>query len=209
MSNIEPKGGQELEAFTDTIPNLLKLGREQEVEDILLSEFEGKLPMMLRRYRNLHYLLFKTGRRFLQFLLEARKLYIEGFDWATVALCGMTVEAICISIINERITDSTQRKKLLELDCRKQIENLKEKLRIIKSGSLMHQILDVRNDYVHLKKEIPDPKEVLACLNKLHLVVIAEYGLVPWKNGKARLSKDEDLKGFAMKMGLEDLFKTS
>jgi len=206
MLGTETKGYHYVDVFIDGLPGLLKSGREQEVREILSSEFEKKLPMMLQRYKNLHFLMFRTVGIFLQFLYEARKLYIEGFDWAAVALCGMGVEAICISIINERTEDITIRKKLLEMDCRRQIENLKDKLRITKSGSLMHQILDVRNDYVHLDRKIPIHEEVLTCLNKLHLVIIAEYGLVPWKKDMVRPSDYQDLKRFAVKMGLGESF---
>lgn len=192
----------EVEAFIDTIPNLLKSGMEQQVKEILSNQLKNKLPLTIKRYKDLHYLMFETRGIFLQFLMEARRLYVENFDWAAVALCGMTVEAICVSIINERVMEKDTRTDLMRLDCRKQIETIKDKLRIRKSASIMHKILDLRNDYIHLKRKKPDPTEVLECLNRLHLVVIAEYGLVPWKNGKVRMSNEEDIKHIALKIGL-------
>jgi hypothetical protein len=70
-----------------------------------------------------------------------------------------------------------------------------------KSKSLLHQILDIRIQYLHLHKTHIDPIEALECINKLHLVVLAEYGLVPF-NGKFRLSTKEDVEERARKMGI-------
>jgi hypothetical protein len=116
----------------------------------------------------------------------------------------MTAESLCITIAEERVKDELLKKQLTDpsMDCRKKIEPLKKYLRIAKSASLLHQVLDIRKEYLHLHKTRVLPEEVLKCINTLHLAVIAEYGLVPAEEGKVRFATKEDIEQLAKKMGI-------
>jgi len=74
----------------------------------------------------------------------------------------MTVESLCIAIAEERIGDESLKKQLTNpfIDCRKKIEPLKKYLRIAKSASLLHKVLDIRKDYLHLHEKRANPKEI-------------------------------------------------
>jgi hypothetical protein len=60
------------------------------------------------------------------------------------------------------------------------------------ASSFLHQVLDIRNDYLHLHKKITTEK-ALECIFKLHLAVLGEYGIVPDGQGKARHSTRKDV----------------
>jgi len=194
----------EVTAYVDTLPNLVRLGLTKEVEDVLKERFEKSLPDKIMRYGKLPYLLIQFGP-FTSLLREVRHLYVEGFYRAAVALCGMTVEALCITIAMQRVNDDKPLKKQLTDSsewCRRKIDPLKKYLRIAKSASLLHCVLDIRKQYVHLHKTRVLPEDVLECINMLHLIVIAEYGLVPAKKGKVQPPTEEYIHQLARDMKL-------
>ena len=137
---------------------------------------------------------------------QARSLYIDGYYEAAVALCGMTVEALCISIAEDRVTDEALKNKLIDPNnenVRCKINDLRNYFKVIKSASLLHQVLDIRNNYLHLHKTEVIPENVLECINKVHLILLAEYGLIPAGKGKVRFSTKEDVEKRAKNMGIK------
>ena len=187
----------------DFLPNLVRLGKTKIVEDFLREKFKNGLPSKIARYGKLPYLMVQVGS-FNSLIREARNLYVDEYYRAAVALSGMTAESLCITIAEERIKDESLKKQLTDpsMDCRKKIKPLKKYLRIAKSASLLHRVLDIRNDYLHLHKIRVLPEEILKCINMLHLAIIAEYGLVPAEEGKVRFATKEDVKQLAKKMGI-------
>jgi len=195
---------EEVIAFLDTLPNLVRTGETKIVENFLRSKFEESLPSKIARYGNLPYLITQLGL-FSEYLLEARNLYVEEYYRGAVALCGMTVEALCTAIAIDRVNDDESLKNRLidpSEDCRKKIEYLKKYFRIAKSASLLHRVLDIRRDYLHLHRTTVLAEEVLECINRLHLAVIAEYGLIPAGQGKAQAATEEYINQLAREMKL-------
>lgn len=193
----------EITAFIDSFPNLVRMGQTKMVEDFLKKKFEDSLPSKISRYGKLPALFIRLGP-FYSLIQEARNLYVDEYYRAAVALFGMTVESLCIAIAKERVKDESLKKHLIDPSekCRKKIESLKKYLRIAKSASLLHRVLDIRKEYLHLHKVRVRPEEVLECINTLHLAVIAEYGLVPAEGGKFRFATKEDIERLARKMGI-------
>ena len=190
------------EYFVDFIPNLIKQGHAEYAEEFLQKRFKRKLPHCVARWGELPPVTVRV-KIFEQLFRQARDLYIDGYFEAAVALCGMTVEALCISIAEERVPEGSFKDKLTdpEKSARNKIKLLRPYFRVDKSKSLLNQILDIRNHYLHLHEMDIDPKEVLECINKLHLVVLAEYGLIPTR-GKFRRSTKEDIVERAKRMGI-------
>lgn len=203
MSGDETKD-IEIIASIDFLPNLVKLGQTKIVKDFLRKRFKNSLPSKIARYGELPYLIIRLGP-FNSLIREARDLYVDEYYRAAVALCGMTVEAFCTTIAKERVKDESLKKQLTDpsMECRKKIEPLKKYMRIAKSASLLHRVLDIRKEYLHLHKTRVFPEEVLKCINTLHLAVIAEYGLVPAEEGKVRFATKEDIEQLARKMGIQ------
>jgi hypothetical protein len=202
VSKDETKN-MDIVASIDFLPNLVRLGQTKIVEDFLRKKFENRLPGKIARYGEVPYLIVRLGP-FDSLIREARDLYVDEYYEAAVALSGMTAESLCITIAEERVKDELLKKQLTDpsMDCRKKIEPLKKYLRIAKSASLLHQVLDIRKEYLHLHKTRVLPEEVLKCINTLHLAVIAEYGLVPAEEGKVRFATKEDIEQLAKKMGI-------
>jgi len=202
MSKDETKDVKIL-VSVDFLPNLVRLGQTKVVEDFLREKFENELPSKIARYGELPYLIVQVGS-FNSLIREARNLYVHEYYRAAIALSGMTAESLCISIAEGRVKDEPLKKQLTDpsIPCRKKIEPLKRYLRIAKSASLLHRILDTRKEYLHLHKTQVIPEEILKCINTLHLAVIAEYGLVPAEGGKVRFATKKDIEQLAKRMGI-------
>lgn len=193
----------EIVVSIDFLPNLVRLGQTKIVEDFLRKKFKNSLPGKIARYGKLPYLIVRLGP-FNSLIREARDLYVDEYYRAAVALSGMTAESLCITIAEERVKDESLKKHLTDpsMNCRKKIEPLKKYLRIAKTASLLHRVLDIRKEYLHLHKTTVLPEEVLKCISTLHLAVIAEYGLVPAEEGKVRFATKKDVEQLARKMGI-------
>lgn len=192
-------------ASVDFLPNLVRLGQTKTVEDILRKKFENNLPSKITRIGKLQILMHTCmNAPFASLITEARGLYVDEYYRAAVASCGMTVESLCIAIAKERIKDKSLKMRLknASIPCRDKIKPLKKYLKIAKSASLLHQVLDVRKKYLHLHETQVLPEEILKCINTLHLAVIAEYGLVPANGGKVRFTTKEDVEKLAKEMGI-------
>lgn len=175
---------EETLAFIDFVPNLIRLGHKEDARQHLQKKFEQDLDFSISRWGQLPSQLVRI-KSFEPLSTEARSLYIDGHFAATIALCGMAVEALCISVAEERVQNGNSKKMLLDpnVSVRDKIEPLKEYFKIDRTPSLLHQVLDIRKDYLHLHKTVT-ADIALECLRKLHLAILGEYGLVPDKEGK-------------------------
>ena len=193
----------EVVAFIDALPNLIRMGQTKEIESILRKRFEKNLPRKVARYGELQHIFIKFGP-FNSLMQEARSLYVDQYYRAAVALCGMTVEALCIAIAEETANNESLKEKLTDPSekCRKKIRLLKNYLKVDKSASLLNQVLNIRKKYIHLHETRVVPEEVLRCINTLHLAVFAEYGLVPAEGGKVRFATKKDVEQHAGKLGM-------
>ena len=184
----------------DFIPNQIKQGITRFAEDALKDRFERKLPRCIARWGKLSAETIQV-KPFELLFRQARFLYIDGYFEAVVALCGMTVEALCISIAEDRVPKGKLKNKLTNPKnwVRNKIKPLKKYFKGDYSASLLGGVLDIRKKYVHFHKMRVDQNDVLQCVNKLHLVLIAEYGLIP-EGGRFRLSTKEDVEESARHM---------
>ena len=194
---------RETEVFIDYMPNLIRIGQTKTAEDFLKEKFEKTLPNKITRYGKLPPLNIRLGL-FRSLIQEARNLFIDGYHTGAIALCGMTVEALCVTIADERVKDESLKNQLIDpsKDCRKKIKLLKKYFRISKSASWLHKVLDIRKEYLHLHKIRVLSEDVLECIIWVHLAVIAEYGLFPTGGGKVRFATKEDIDQMAKRFGL-------
>ena len=188
--------------FVDFVPNLIKQGITEHAEESLRARFERTLPRSIARWGELPAETVRV-KPFELLFRQARQLYIDGYFEAVVALCGMTVEALCISLAQERVSGKHLKERLV--DPGKWVSG---KIRLLKpffrgeySSSLLNDVLGIRRKYLHLHETRIETTDVLECVNKLHLVLLAEYGLVP-EEGRFRPSTNEDVERRARKMGI-------
>lgn len=192
----------EIIVFVDYIPNNIELGSTI-AENMLKSAFNKSLHEKISRWGQLPVEAIQI-RSFGPLFIQARTLYIEGYYEAAIALCGMTVEALCITIAEDRVVTDKLKVELIDptnSNIRGKIRKLKKYLRVQKSASFFHQILDIQRKYLHIHERKINPENALECINLLHLAILAEYGLVPGI-GKYRNAKISDVEERAKKMGI-------
>lgn len=187
----------------DFIPNQIRQGVTRFAEGALKERFERKLPRCIARWGKLYAETIKV-KPFELLFRQARFLYIDGYLEAVVALCGMTVEALCISIAEDRIPEGPVKNKLIDPKnwASNKIEPLKKYFKGDYSASFLRDVLGIRRKYMHLHKTHADSNDVLQCVHKLHLVLIAEYGIVPGEGGRFRPSTKKDVEESARHMGI-------
>jgi hypothetical protein len=136
-------------------------------------------------------IIYTQDVKFEPILNELFYTYELGFDYSTISLCGTIAERACydwmkISKDIRKLDDKT-RKELEGLDFRKLLTSL-TKLKVIdrKHISLLHQIYDMRNDYVHLKEMGNLESDAISVLNKLCEVLVYLFDICNFyilKNG--------------------------
>jgi hypothetical protein len=194
---------EEILVFIDSLPDLVRIGQIDVVKDFLRKRFEQTLSDRIARYGMLPSLLVRL-EPFNSLVQEMRDLYVNEYHRGAIALCGMSVEALCITIAEERVTDEKLKQELIDpsREIRKKIESLRKYFRIQKTASLLHRVLDIRKEYIHLHRTKILLQEVLECIKKTHLAIVFEYGLLPTEAGKARFVTQEDVENLEKLIGL-------
>jgi hypothetical protein len=192
----------EEEYFVDFFPNHIKQGITKYAEDYLRKRYEQELTRSIARWGELDAVSVQI-KHFETLFRQARSLYVDGYFQAGVALCGMTIEALCISVAEDRVPERPLKNELMnpEKPVRDKINKMKKYFKGDWSAFLLHDVLDKRKEYLHLHKLHIDSKDTLECINRLHLVLLAEYGLVV-ERGKFRISNNKDIKEKARQMGI-------
>jgi hypothetical protein len=136
-------------------------------------------------------------------LLEARDLFVEGFDYGAIALCGMVADSVSIQIAEQRLSGK-EKQEALDSGFHSRIEKISELKRFKgpRSAKLLHEIGETRREYVHLRRSTPDHKEVLRTFQVLRLVVDAEFGLVPGAGGKVVPAGPADIERLSKDLGI-------
>src|SRR6266487_5921344 len=122
----ENKAPVGITVFIDSLPTLSKqLPRgKNDVKQFLLDRFNRKMPSMIKNYETLGPVLL-PAEGFLKYLLEARDLFVEGFDYGAVALCGMVADSVCIQVAEQRVSGSEKRE-ILESGFQARVEKIAE-----------------------------------------------------------------------------------
>ena len=182
----ENKAPVGIAVFTDSLPTLSKqLPRgKNDVKQFLLDRFNRKMPSMIKNYETLGPVLL-PAEGFLKYLLEARDLFVEGFDYGAVALCGMVADSICVVITEQRVSGEDETKRILDLGYQKRIKKLNKlgKFKGPRTAELLQEIGEIRRNYIHLRRPNPDRKEVVRIFQIMRLVAFVEFGLVPGDGG--------------------------
>ena len=90
--------------FIDTTPNLLKhpsMGKQQKRE-IIRKRLESKIDDVVTRYGSLPALTVYPGE-YCNLLMEARELFVQGYFYSCVAMCGITAERILKDIFTTSV----------------------------------------------------------------------------------------------------------
>jgi len=99
--------GKQIAVFLDTIPNLLKhpvLGKKEKEEQAkaIVDLVNKRAPSMVERYAGLPPIIVHHGE-YCNLLAEARSLFIYGFFYSCVAMCGIVAERIIKDIFRKTV----------------------------------------------------------------------------------------------------------
>lgn len=144
----------------DTYSKLDKKGRREykkQLSDEFKKYFDAKLNEIVNRSISIENLNIIKNVAFFDLVSEARSLYVEGFYYSTVALCGVIGENICRTIVESAEITINQKKlenkkPLIKLDF-SALNKILIGLNLISQNSYLNleNIRKLRNDYVHGK----------------------------------------------------------
>jgi len=161
----EAKKGKSILIQMDTIPNVLKLKRQEKfAKDLMRQEVERDLDKRILRYKELPAIMVQVkGEKdeYANLLHEARKLYVEGKFYSCIAMCGVVSERIAKDILRRIILikklDKAKPSKFFKQLDRIPIEVVREL--IIAAGAVDSSIRSVfvdlsslRDKYVHARR---------------------------------------------------------
>src|SRR5437660_4882473 len=135
--------------------NLIKILPEgkKSIEEFLLQRFSTKMESMVENVELLGPALLPADE-YLRYLLEARDLFVEGFDYGSVALCGMVADAVCAQIAEQRISGK-EKQEIVNSGFQDRIDRIAglKKFKGSRTAELLHEIGAVRREYVHLRRQ--------------------------------------------------------
>lgn len=144
----------------DTYSKLDKKGRQgyrKQLSKEFKKYFDAKLNEVVNRSISVENLNVIKNIAFFDLVSEARSLYIEGFYYSTVSLCGVIGENICRTIVESAEITINQKKlenkkPLIKLDF-SALNKILIGLNLIGQNSYrnLEIIRKLRNDYVHGK----------------------------------------------------------
>lgn len=206
MPKFGPEPGDVIESFVDFLPGHIRHFGKDSQRQTLLQRYEGQLDSTLYRYSMLNDLMiYVQDGKYLELILETRDDFIHGRYWSMVALCGMTIEAMCKDIAKIRGEEEAFVKKIQDQDVRNNIEDLREGgyFWLPCTPGMMHRIHDIRIEYVHVKLEKPEEKQMFECLMLTNFVMLAEFGMQPGDKGKVIRVDREYLDRIAKSTGVD------
>ena len=144
----------------DTYSKLDKKGRREykkQLSNKFKKYFDAKLNEVVSRSISVENLNVIENIQFFDLVYEARSLYVEGFYYSTVALCGVIGENVCRTIVESTVITINQKKlenkkPLIKLDF-SALNKILIGLNLISQNSYLNleKIRKLRNDYVHGK----------------------------------------------------------
>ncbi len=172
---------RQVPVFIDTIPNLLQSSLSEERKKEAIREgFDSRLEDIIERYSSLPALMIQPGE-YCWLLKEARWLYILGYFYSCVAMCGITAERILKDIFTGHL--------LIIKGNQAEFPNDKMGRRLEKFGArricqflINAEILDqslksdfknlgeLRNEYAHAGGKHPQ-KDARKAIDHLHTIV--------------------------------------
>lgn len=86
---------QSISVFLDMLPNFPKGEKSRaDLRDILRTEFENRVSDSVERVWDLPAVILQHKGEYLELLVEARQLYVAGYFYSCVAMCGIVGERL-------------------------------------------------------------------------------------------------------------------
>lgn len=169
--------------YMDFLPNQPKNDQSrEEIATLLKGRFEQRLPSAVNRYWELPaIMLMNPDDQYRELLLEARELFVAGYFYSCVAMCGIVAERLIKDMLRTSLLIHRNGKteiptkaafdQLEHVEVRGMIEFLKEAGLLIENAASSAKFLgDLRNRYAHARGKVPQT-DAIEAIKKLHAVV--------------------------------------
>ena len=167
--------------YMDTSSNLLKLGQgELQIKEQIKENFSKNIDNMIKNYKDLPSILVYIGI-YMDSLVEARQLYVEGKFYSCIIMCGVTAEIIAKDILKKNIYIGDEKKNvLIEEELSKVFDRIDtETIRLILLKSRLieadlakkfQRLLQLRNEHAHSVKQT-QIEDALKSVKYLHEII--------------------------------------
>lgn len=173
------EGPQSSKVFLDLLSNQPKNDQTREkFRELLRQRFEGRLTDAVERVWDLPPLILRAHREYLVLLLEARELYLAGYFYSCVAMCGIVGERLVKDALRAYILiekdGAPEPPPEVALDQLERIE-ISGIIRFLKEADLLsteaakaaESLGQLRNQYAHARGKEPHP-DALQAIKLLH-----------------------------------------
>jgi hypothetical protein len=174
---------QTMNVFLDLLPKQPKndQGREN-FRQMLREQFEGRLPEAVERIWDLPPIILKEpAGDYFALLLEARELFVAGYFYSCVAMCGIVGERLVKDVLRTSVLVEKEghayRPKETAFDQLERVETsglarfLKETgLLSDEAAKAADKLGHLRNGYAHARGKDP-PKDAIEAIKLLHVLV--------------------------------------
>jgi hypothetical protein len=176
------EAGEMLTLHLDLLPNLPKNEQTRDQNrDMLRDRFENRLPEAVERIWDLPPMMVRAEGDYLTLLLEARELYVLGYFYSCVAMCGIVGERLIKDAIRTSVLIQTETgvaapsaaafDQLERVEVSAMIRFLKETgLLKPEAGKAAEELGQLRNQYAHARGKQPQP-DALRAVKLLHSLV--------------------------------------
>ncbi len=171
-----------MQVFLDLLPNQPKNERSREnFREMLREKLEGRLADSVERIWDLPAVVLKLQGAYLDLLLESRELYVAGYFYSCVAMCGIVGERLVKDVLRVSVliqkagTSESPSEKAFDQFERVEVNGivnfLKEAAILDKEAAkAARDLSELRNAYAHARGK--DPKsDALKAIQLLHTLV--------------------------------------
>lgn len=145
-----------------------------EVRKDLGNEYLDNIEEKITRWIDVTNFMYFRESKPVEFYIQAKMLYRDGFFEATVTMARTICEMICYDLLPHPLPSDIK-----DYDFRKLLNYIfrKQKLLGRKSKGILHKVYDIGNNYVHPKPNENPRADARECLTKLGQVIFDIYGV--------------------------------
>jgi hypothetical protein len=172
-----------IKVYFDPLPNQPKTDQSrEEIATLLRRGFEQRFADAVDRYWELPAVwTLNPDDQYRELLVEARELFVAGYFYSCVAMCGIVAERLIKDMFRTSLLIQRNGKteiptkeafdQLEQVEIRGMINFLKESGLLIENAAKSARVLgDLRNNYAHARGKAPQTDAIKA-IKELHVIV--------------------------------------
>lgn len=155
-----------------------------EIRQDLSGEYNDNIDTKIRRWIEVTgYLLFRQSKS-VEFYIQAKMLYRDGFYEAAIMMARSICEMICYDLLLSIPHQFGTQEEIEKVNFRKLNRHILENKGFPQTTfDLMNDIYDIGNNYIHPKSAQSPKKDALKVLRQLGNIVFSIYGVNDLKSG--------------------------